>query len=243
MWPFDYFKKKKGNTCLKNEPKETYAQKIELKKYYLERKEHVDSILMQIRDKEVARQREAKDKKIKSNKLHNSTCPICKSTNIIHVFRQTKTTTSGNFDTFKVNKCSECGNEWEHKDEQLFDFVNLDYGLLTTFFIDRVYRMVEHVATFDPTNLTETYETVEECIQHESARLLDTFSLEPIQDITIEVLSYYAYRHSHYLLYEDNILEGDRKTRKPEDAYLKNFKPEMETALIEWFGFKKYFNK
>lgn len=152
----------------------------------------------------------------------------------------------GEFDTFKVNKCNDCNHEWEIKDEYITfpDYWpgKIDYERDVPRFLDQVLDVIEHVSNFDPTNLSETCETVEEYIQKEVTGLFNYF--DGIKCLTIELLAYYAHRYSYKLVNEDEILGGTWKTRNyKEDCYLKTFPEDIEKPLMEWFGFKKHFNE
>lgn len=152
----------------------------------------------------------------------------------------------GEFDTFKVNKCNDCNHEWEIKDEYITfpDYWpgKINYERDVPRFLDQVLDVIEHVSNFDPINLSETCETVEEYIQKEVTGLFNYF--DDIKCLTIELLAYYAHRYSYNLVNEDEILGGTWKTRNyKEDCYLKTFPEDIEKPLMEWFGFKKHFNE
>lgn len=101
MWPFDYFKKKKEADRLKLEverqrkSEEEHAQKVELKKKYLIRKEYVDAFLKNVEDQQEKLRKEETEKIRQINKQINTTCPNCKSKNVHHTYKRQKGTVNG----------------------------------------------------------------------------------------------------------------------------------------------------
>lgn len=144
MWLFSYFKKKREEALEKKHQEELHQLQLRKEKYN-RYKEYVDSIVSQFRSEEDDKRDKYIDKIRNENKVFNQTCPNCKSTNIIQVFRRHKGELhgsldshsshssylfgshssyrssgkiDGNLDTLKVNQCKDCGQEWEHKDEK-----------------------------------------------------------------------------------------------------------------------------
>ena len=143
MWPFSYFKRKKEKALEKKRQEELRQLQLRKEKYN-RYKAYIDSVVSQFESEEENKIDKYIDKVIEENKIHNQTCPNCKSKNIIQVFRRhkgelhgsldshsshssylfgsysshrTSGKIDGNLDTLKVNQCKECGQEWEYKDE------------------------------------------------------------------------------------------------------------------------------
>lgn len=143
MWPFDYFKKKKEEVLEKKRQEKLHQFQLRKEKYN-RYKAYIDSIVSQFKSEEENKRDKYIDKVREGNKIHNQTCPNCKSKNIIQVFRRpkgeihgslsgysshssylfgshsshrTSGKIDGNLDTLKVNQCKECGQEWEYNDE------------------------------------------------------------------------------------------------------------------------------
>ena len=144
MWPFNYFKRKKEEALEKKHQEELHQLQLRKEKYN-RYKAYVDSVVSQFKSEEEDKRHEYTDKIREVNKIHNQTCPNCKSKNIIQVFRRPKGELhgsldshsshssylfgshsshrssgkiDGSLDTLRVNQCKDCGQEWEHKDEK-----------------------------------------------------------------------------------------------------------------------------
>ena len=148
--------------------KEHYRRKRELVLNWLDnkRKEWEEQ-----RDKDYEEQKEANDKL-------NNTCPHCNSNDIIQLIKRIKGNSQnssynfgsyshynsyGNLDTFVVNKCKSCGNEWYHVETKKDDIDCYDPfqqfnepGLL--------YRAIlEYMeAKYNPYDITEKANSIEE---------------------------------------------------------------------------------
>lgn len=177
---FNYFKKRKKIKCLnvkktsnfkqtnvKNNNKKTIIIEKELKIIY----DAIDKI--------------NKDSRIKCNKetlLKNSVCPKCSSTKIIDKISRIKgdihgesssyssfngqvshNKIDGEIDTFAINKCSDCKNEWNKEVSNPF---MIDYDFIAMqmhFIIKSEHKCVNCV--FDSTDPTEKYSSLDEKIK------------------------------------------------------------------------------
>lgn len=151
----------------------------------------------------------------------------------------------GEMDTIRVNKCNDCNHEWEYKKENFSSLSwypgKIDYSMDVPRFLDKVYYLLEDSRKFDPDALTETCSTLEEWIKKNVEQIRDFY--KDIQSLELEVLYYYARRHSYNVVHEEEIFgfnwrnSGDSEIER----YISSFTPEIENILIEWFGFKKHF--
>ena len=269
MWPFSYFKRKKEEVLGKERQKEFQLKKEKYNQY----KEYIDSIVSQFELEEENKRHEYIDKIREVYKIHNQTCPNCKSKNIIQVFRRPKGEIhgslngysshssylfgshssyssrgkiDGNLDTLRVNQCKECGQEWEHKDEnQMIYSSNWYSGKCNRYenvplFLRRIWYLIEDIEEYDPNKLDNPCNSIEEFIEIKKEEICKCWG-EGVLDLSMEVLHYYARRNSSSLVYNNEILEEYTEDDGGK-LYLGKFTPEMEKFLITEFGFKYHFN-
>lgn len=153
----------------------------------------------------------------------------------------------GEMDTIRVNKCNQCNHEWERKSECLISVDwypgKVDLKRDVPRFLERIVEIYDKVGNFDPTDLTETAETVEEYIQECINQIKWRFDSK-VFDLPLEILFYYGRRYHYYIdndeerLFGEDVFKGDYQV----DCYIKTFHPDIENFLINVFGFKKHFN-
>lgn len=273
MWPFSYFKKKKEEALEKKRQEELRQLQLRKEKYN-RYKEYIDSVVFQFNSEEENKRTEYIDKVREENKIHNQTCPNCKSKNIIQVFRRPKGELHGslngyssyssglfafhsshrssgkidaNLDTLKVNQCKECGQEWEHKDENKMVYYSSDwyFGKCDRYenvpsFLRRVWHLIEDIENYNPNKLDNPCNSIQEFIEMKKGEICKYWG-RGVLDLSMEVLHYYARCNSFSLIYGE-ILE---KYTKDDGGilYLGKFTPKMEDFLINEFGFKYHFNE
>lgn len=192
------------------------------------------------------------DEKIKTaNNLNtsidksNGICPHCKGTNIIQQYHRSKgdirssgsfiePSLSGDVDTLRVNKCNDCGNEWEYKEHcYTYDaYSNTESNL--RYLIGQLDDIVN--VEYDSSSISEEYNSRKEKKQ----ALIDELKTRSVLPetlalgITIETLAYYFVRHSYTMWVEPEKLG---KVAYNFDDYLFKFNKET-TTLLEDLGFK-----
>lgn len=189
------FKRRKKERLEKERLKKTAAEqeKLELikaeKKAYQERKRLILEYLRKYRDEQLSDAREMMRLENEAAEQRNNTCPKCGSTDTIHVMKHINGEIHGNvssyssssflgyshsnssmkvdghLDTFPVNKCKSCGNEWAVEEiKETPDFVVDDYdkyeSYLPEFIVRRVLEYLDQ--TFDPYDIKEQYSSIEE---------------------------------------------------------------------------------
>lgn len=271
MWPFDYFKKKKEESVEKKQQEELY--KVQLKKEkYNKCKTYVDDIIFNHKKIEDEKRDAYIDKVKEGNKLHNQSCPRCKSKNIIQIFNRPKGELKGSFnsnsshyshltssysshyssgkidgklDTLKVNKCKDCGQEWERKDEEQMIYSSDWYpnkcnrNENVPIFLRRVWYLIKDVEEYNPNKLDNPCDSVQEFIEMKKEEICERWG-NGISDLSMEVLYYYARINAFSLCFDDEILE-EYDSDDGGELYLGKFTPKMENFLIDELGFEYHF--
>lgn len=98
MWPFSYFKKRKEERLRLIEEAKQKAI-AERKDLYIEHKSYIDEIVQTHYNDQRQKRDEYIDKKERSNKKLNHTCPRCKCNEVIEVFRRPKGELKGSFNS------------------------------------------------------------------------------------------------------------------------------------------------
>lgn len=273
MWLFNYFKKKKEEALEKKHQEELRQLQLRKEKYN-RYKEYIDSIVSEFRSEEQTKLFDYIDKVREKNRLHNQSCPRCKSKNIIQIFNRPKGELKGSFnsnsshyshlissysshsssgkidgklDTLKVNKCKDCDQEWERKDEGQMIYSNDWYpnkcnrNENVPTFLRRVWYLIKDAEEYNPNKLDNPCNSVQEFIEMKKEEICKNWG-NGVLDLSMEVLYYYARTNAFSLRFDDEILEkynyddGGR-------LYLGKFTPKMEDFLINKFGFKYHFNE
>lgn len=162
----------------------------------------------------------------------------------------------GKLDTLTVNKCNDCGHEWERKKTlSIFNndyyYKKIDYKRICKRLIIKLYDLLDELKNFNPNKLDETCSTLDE----KKKQLLDNFKtssvegFNDIKDLPIEVIFYYTcvsdlseqpYYWNHYRkLLDFGEYEKEYKIRN----YIGKFIPQIENILINDLGFKYHFEQ
>ena len=272
MWPFSYFKRKKEEALEKKRQEELHQLQLRKEKYN-RYKEYIDSTVSQFKSEEDDKRKEYEDKIREQNKIHNQTCPNCKSENIIQVFRRHKGelhgsfnshsshssrffeshfshrssgNIDGNLDTLRINQCKDCGQEWEHKDEKKIIYPSDWYSGKC----DRY----EKVSGF----LRRVWCLIEDVEKYDPNKLdnpynsVEEFIDDKKENIIVlwgEGIMDLSMEILHYYAYMNsfNLVWDDEilgENRHDDGGkYLGKFTPKMEDFLINKFGFKYHFNE
>ena len=245
------------------------------KDYYRQRKEYVDEVVKRYSDEEYSKQQKYYTEQQKIIEDYNTICPKCGKRNIITVFRRPKGEISGSFnsqyshsfvsgycstrgsingslDTYKVNKCKDCENEFEVKELEYsingyyrdkINYISSIGGL-----IDRIASELHDLKDFNPNSFSESCNTIEEKYNEIVEKLKKHWSYESIKnsDLTIETLYYFYISDNFYsggIFVEDIVDFGGYDVSFDDDynhdakRYVGTFKPEILNMLYK-FGYK-----
>lgn len=148
----------------------------------------------------------------------------------------------GSLDTLKVNRCTKCEHEWEILPEVIYPsqvdyfFGEEDWGTYAKYFINDVTRLIHKIEEFDPNQLDNKFNSVDEII--EDAK--NDIWYKKVKDWSLELLYYMAYQNKYDIRREEEVFAEYNYNDGGQD-YLGSFEPKFEAFLMEHFGFKKHF--
>ena len=255
MGIIDYIKSLKR----KREAKRLAAAQAERERYQ-ERKQMIAAYLREYRRKKSERELERYFNDQKEAEKENAVCPLCHSTNVIHHVVRTKGELHGKgsshfssssmllshnaysnsdwklegaLDTLPVNKCNDCGHEWNIKKAarvETNDWFCHDYA---RFFYNKIkdYLRID----FNPYDKTEEFNSLEEKQEAFAKKVSKIFYIEPLRNVPRYMLDYMVFcGHSKYD--DDPKLFGF----KPDDDEYSYVMPdgifEIVKKLIKWEG-------
>lgn len=162
----------------------------------------------------------------------------------------------GELDTLTVNKCKDCGHEWEYRKykhvyEDNYYYDKIDYKTCCEYLIVRIYDLFEQLENFNPNKLDETCSTLDEKKKELINKIKSNslISYKSIKALPIELIFYYAcvsditeraYYWDHYRQLFDF---GEYKKEYSIRKYMGKFTPKVENLLVNDLGFKYYFNE
>jgi hypothetical protein len=227
---------------------------------YQERKRMIVEYLKEYHRKKSEQETERYFNDLKEAEKENSVCPLCHSKNVVHHIVRTKGELHGDgssysgsssflfshsaysnsdwkidgaLDTLPVNKCNDCGHEWNIKkakrvvieDWYCHDFAQWLYDGIED------YLKID----FDPYDKTEQYNSLEEKQKAFAENVPEQFFIEPLRNAPRYMLDYMVfYGHSKY---------GDSPKIfgfKPDDDEYSYIMPdrlfEIVKRLIKWEG-------
>lgn len=227
---------------------------------YQERKQMIAAYLNEYRSKKSERELERYFNDQKEAEKENAVCPLCHSTNVIHHVVRTKGELHGKgsshfssssmllihnaysnsdwklegaLDTLPVNKCNDCGHEWNIKKAVRVETNDLfchDYAL---FFYDQIkdYLRID----FNPYDKTEEFNSLEEKQEAFAKKVSKMFYIESLRNVPRYMLDYMVFcGHSKY----DN--GSEIFGFKPDDDMYSYVMPdgifEIVKKLIKWEG-------
>lgn len=157
------------------------------KQKYQERKERIDAYLTEYRKEEQKKASKEYAERQKHADGVNSQCPKCKSKNVIHHIIRTKgeihgegsshfssthfligssssygshSRLDGKVDTLPVNKCQDCGNEWNIEKAEYPETENIFGSCDSHLLFNAINQYLE--IKYDPFDKTEPYNSLEE---------------------------------------------------------------------------------
>lgn len=148
----------------------------------------------------------------------------------------------GSLDTLKVNRCSKCENEWEILPEVIYPsqvdyfFGEEDWDTYAKYFINDVTRLIHKIEEFDPNQLDNKFNSVDEIIEDAKNDLW----YNKVKGWSLELLYYMAYQNKYDIRKDEEVFAEYNYNDGGRD-YLGSFEPEFEAFLMEHFGFKKHF--
>lgn len=149
---------------------------------------------------------------------------------------------NGSLDTFKVNRCSKCGHEWEKLPECIYPSEikyfpgKENWDDYIPYFISHITRLIDKINRFDPDRLDNKFNSVDEII--EDAKNNTWYKL--VKDLPLELLYYITYQNKYHISRKEEVFAKYNYDDGGQD-YLGSFEPKFEAFLIEHFGFKKHF--
>ena len=242
---------------------------VKRKAFYNEHRSYINEILQTHNKDQRQKRDEYISKKEQENKNLNCTCPHCKSNDVIEVFRRQKGELKGSFnsssshshslfsgysscssngkiegylDTFKVNKCSRCGWEWEKLPEIIcpseisFFSGEEDWDICATWFINHITRLINKINSFDPNRLDNKFNTIDEIIEDSKNNVWYT----SVKDWPLELLYHITFINRDDVIKQEEVFSKYEYDDGGED-YLGSFSQKYEEILINHFGFKKHF--
>lgn len=160
-------------------------------------------------------------------------------------YSKTNGNIEGQLDTLRVNKCNDCGQEWELKSKEFLAKYypdKVDYEDYVYFFLNDCCRKLSDVNKFNPNDLNEECCTFEEKKQQCIQKLKESWWIDSVKPLTIELIYYYMRinAYSYGPSRRDYLINSYTKDYDI-DKYMGSFNPELEELLINELGFKKHF--
>lgn len=196
----------------------------------------------------------------------NGTCPKCRSNNVIHVIKRAKgeihgegswsgchssfffsssSHTSGHMsldgssDTYPVNKCKDCGNEWNVEETEYPSDID-PFSPYSSFAPTRLCSYTSDYVnlTWDPRDVKEECGSLEEKKEAFLTKSRSCFWLKDYKTVPREALEYAAYRYMKYMGCDDEVMKVFRP-KDGNDEYSYTFPDDVwETVklVIGWTG-------
>ena len=196
----------------------------------------------------------------------NGTCPKCRSHNVIHVIKRAKgeihgegswsgfhcssfflpySRTSGHMsldgssDTYPVNQCKDCGNEWNVEETEYPSDIN-PFSPYSSF---APMRLCDNTAdyvnlTWDPRDVKEEFGSLEEKKEAFLAKSRSCFWFEDYRTAPREALEYAAYLYMEYNSYDKDVMDVF-KPKDDDDEYSYTFTDgvwEIVKKVVGWTG-------
>lgn len=199
---------------------------------YRRRKTEIDNLFLKYSnefDKKLLDTIKSENEKIRE---YNNICPKCNSHNIINRAIETKNNVK------LYNHCSDCGNEWNIK-EQEKEIVDVGHlGCMVCHALD-VIVMRLFSSKFDPYDVTCPYDSEKEA----ECAMIDSVKSEfsDILIMPIELIYHIAAKWATLYMFLTDDVFGENADYK-NNSYMGSFSEKMEDILINKLGVKKIFN-
>lgn len=192
----------------------------------------------------------------------NGTCPICGSTNVVHSIKRSKGEVHGDghshslsyifshshssifnldgkVDTYPVNRCKDCENEWNV--EEVYNSMHYNpYSVYESFgpmsMCDDTVKYMEQ--KWDPKDRTDEFASLDEKREAFLEKTRSCLWFEDYKNAPKEVLEYIAYQNMAYHKYDDDARRVFRP-KTSDDEYSYTFPDDVwETVklVIGWTG-------
>ena len=249
-----------------NEMKKLNLERIMAEKeLYQHRKRTIDNYLEKYRKRQLDNAMAYIEKENEKVRAKNNTCLKCGSTDTIHIMKHISgeiiganhiysssyglnhhingsSKLNGEIDTFPVNKCKACGNEWAvEKELKEQDFVVDDYddfnSVAPGFFARRIHEYFN--IEFNPDDITDPCNSIDEKRDELVHRMNTNTILDEYRKAPRYMLEYAAYlgMNDSMWLYNDETVFG---TVKGKDKYSYVFPEETWKAVIKLIGWNNY---
>ena len=195
----------------------------------------------------------------------NGACPKCHSNNVIHIIKRAKgeihgegswsgyhsslffsssSHTSGHLsldgssDTYPVNKCKDCGNEWNVEETEYPSDVD-PFSPYSSF---APMRLCDDTAdyvnlTWDPRDVKEECGSLEEKKEAFLAKSRSRFWFEDYRTAPREALEYAAYRYMEYTGRDEDVMKVFRP-KDGDDEYTYTFPDDVWEAVKKVIGWE-----
>jgi hypothetical protein len=153
----------------------------------------------------------------------------------------------GNLDTLRVNKCNHCGHEWNIiETKHWFDNNEhykgkIDWKFYTTYLIQNCSLALEEIDKFNPYNLNEECNNIEEKIEQQVNKIKGKYCYKYTNELSMEVLYYFVRMYSDYHWNYNKIFTPTNNSFEV-DTYMGRFNERIENFLVNYLGFKYNFN-
>jgi hypothetical protein len=153
----------------------------------------------------------------------------------------------GNLDTLKVNKCNHCGHEWDiieiknWFDNNDYYSGKIDWKFYTTNLIQNCIWALEEIDNFNPYNLNEECNNIEEKIEQQVNNIKEKYCYKYTHELRIEVLYYFVRIYGDYNWNYNKIFTPTNNSFEV-DTYMGRFNERIENFLVNYLGFKYNFN-
>ena len=160
-------------------------------------------------------------------------------------YSKTNGNIEGQLDTLRVNKCNDCGQEWEIKSKEFLAKYypdKVDYEDYVYYFLNDCCRKISELNEFNPNDLNEECCSIDEKKQQCIQKIKESWWIDSVKPLTIELIYYYMRINSYSYgpSRRDYLINGYTKDYDI-DKYMGSFNPEFEELLINELGFKKHF--
>ena len=226
------------------ERKEKEAKRLEAiqekKKLYQERKAKIEAWLKVYNKEQIAKSAKLDREASERAEEKNSTCPKCGSKNVVHKVVSGHSKIDGEFDTYPVNRCKDCEHEWNVEEPYHYS-TDDDFSKYGTISPAYLYRRIDeyYEMKFDPTDIKEEYNSLEEKREKFIEKTSNTYMLKPYKKAPrymIEVALFEGFTEHYYF---EDFLDKRFNYHKDDDKYSYRMTDEMwEVAkkIIGWEG-------
>ena len=249
---FDLFGFKARKQAREEAMKEKEAKELEAmqekKRIYKERKAKIDAWLKIYNDKMYNISSKLNSERRDRIDEENSICPKCGSKNVVHKVARSKgeihgsghSKIDGEFDTYPVNRCKNCENEWNVKEFKRIEATN-DFSHYSSISPGYLYRRIEeyYEMKYDPKDVKEECNSLDEKREKYCEIQSKTYLLKPYKTIPRYMADVALYEGFIENFYFAETLDKIFNYHKDDDKYSYRMTDEMWEVvkkIIGWEG-------